>query len=598
MAGDTNRGLREKAHVIYEAAQFRPTLGVAIVVLSSVTAVLEGIGLGFLLPIVEIAQSPGTPTDADGALGIFVQVYEFVGLPLTLEWLILGLAGTIGLRFGLSFLSAWLRAILGLSYQSHLRQRLFTEVAYGPIEYIDRVGSDDLLNSIITETSQAGGIVMMAFDLAETLLRGLVYFALAALLAPSLTAIALVSLGASTLFVRYILQPAYAVGDEVADVNDQIQTVTQTSLQGMRDVRLYNMRSDFVAQMREALDRYVGTGVRLQRNQAALTSLNQFLNALVVFGLVYIGFTLTGLSLPRLGVFLFAIFRLSPVVNQLNSRFYHLEGQLPHLIRVRSRIQELADEQSSDAGDGDPVESVRRVEFDNVSFAYEDEEQVLQDVSFTVERGEKVALVGPSGAGKSTIVSLLGRLQTPDSGAVLSDGRSIAGFDITEWRERLAVVRQDPFLFNGTLRENVTIGNQDASTQAIEQVCEIARVTEFLTELPDGYETELGEDGVRLSGGQKQRVAIARALLKDADVLVLDEATSELDSNIERAVYERIASLEDRYATITIAHRLSTVKDADRIYTLDSGAVVETGPHDQLVDDDGVYARLYASQSD
>ena len=597
MAGDTSSGLREKVHAVYEASQFRPTLGVVIVVLSSVTALLEGIGLGFLLPIVEIARSPGTPADADGALGIFVQVYEFVGLPLTLEWLILGLAGIIGLRFSLSFLTAWFRAVLGLSYRQHLRQRLFTEVAYGPIEYIDQVGSDDLLNSIITETNRAAGIVMSTFDITETILRGLVYFALAALLAPGLTVIAVISLSASTLFVRYVLEPAYAVGDEVAEVNSEIQTVTQTSLQGMRDIRLFNMRSEFVGRMREALDRFTSVSVRLRRNRAALSNLNQLLNALVVFGLIYIGFRFTGLSLPRLGVFLFAIFRLSPVANQLNSRLYGLDGQLPHLLRVRSRIQELADEQASDTGEGDPIKSVRRVKFDDVAFAYEGEEQVLRDISFAVERGEKVALVGPSGAGKSTVVSLLGRLQTPDSGTILADGRSIAEFDIIKWRERLAVVRQNPFLFNGTLRENVTIGNRDATDRDIERVCEIAQVTEFLSDLPNGYETELGEDGVRLSGGQRQRVAVARALLKDADLLVLDEATSELDSNIEADLYADLGSVDEDYAIISIAHRLSTVNDADRIYVLTDGAIDEVGTHQELLADNGMYASLYEANS-
>lgn len=597
MAENTGTGLREKAAAVYEAAKFRPGLGVLIVTLSFVTALLEGVGLGFLLPIVELVQSPTPPADTDGLVGAFVRVYAFLGLPLSFESLILGLAGVITVRFTLSFLTQWLRAILGLSYQRNLRERLFNAVMYGPITYIDRAGSDDLLNSFITETGRVGGIVMAVFDITETVLRGFVYFVLAVLLAPVLTAIAVVSLSASTLLVRYVLEPAYVAGDETADLNDRIQTISQAGLQGMRDVRLFNMRSELTARMEEALERYVGVSLRLRRNQAALSNFNQLLNALVVFGLVYLGFTFTRFSLPRLGVFLFAIFRLSPVINQINSRLYGLNGQLPHLIRIRSRLQELADMQASDAGGDVSVKTVNRIEFDDVSFSYDEDKQVLRDISFLVERGEKIAIVGPSGVGKSTIVSLLGRLQTPSSGKILADGQLTSEFDIVEWRERIAVVRQDPFLFDGTLRENVTVANRDASDRVIKQVCEIAQVTEFVNNLPDGYETELGEDGVRLSGGQRQRVAIARALLKDADVLVLDEATSELDSGIERTVYEKISSLEDRYATITIAHRLSTVKNADRIYTLDNGSVVEAGSHDQLIDDDGVYAGLYASQS-
>ncbi|ESP90002.1 ABC transporter ATP-binding protein [Candidatus Halobonum tyrrellensis] len=588
---------REKLSALSEAVRFRPGLGIAIVVLSFGTALLEGIGLGFLLPILELTRSSTTPTDAEGVLGVFVRVYSFLGVPLTLEYLILGIASVMTVRFGLSFVTGWLQAILSLSYQRHLRQRLFESLVYGPIDYIDRTGSDELLNSVITETNRAGGIVMAAFKIAEVLLRGAVYLAIAAVLAPTLTLVALVGLGVSTLSVRYVLEPAYTVGDDVADANDRIQTISQTGIQGMRDVRLFNLRSELVDQMRSVLGSYVSDSVELRRNQAALNSLNQLTNALVVFGLVYAGFRFTGLSLARLGVFLFAVFRLSPVVNQVNNALYHLDGQLPHLLRVDARLDELAERTSPDAAGERPVDSVDRVEFDGVSFSYGDGEEVLRDVSFAVERGEKVALVGPSGAGKSTVVSLLGRLQTTDAGRVLADGVPVDEFDVEQWRSRLAVVRQNPFIFDDTLWENVTIGNRDASREAVERVCEVARVTEFLPELPDGYETELGEGGIRLSGGQQQRVAIARALLKDADVLVLDEATSELDSNIEREVYEGIRSLEDRYATISIAHRLSTIDDADRIYTLVDGSVTEVGTHDQLLDSDGTYADLYATQS-
>jgi len=587
---------REKLSAVRDAAQFRPRLGGVIVVLSLVTALLEGIGLGFLLPIIEITQSSTPPSDTDGPLGTFVRLYSLIGLPFTLEYLILGVGAVMSVRFGLSFLTAWLRAILGRGYQRHLRQELFDALMYGPIEYIDRHGSDDLLNSLVTETNRSAGIAMAVFNVVEILLRAMIYLIIAAVLAPSLTLIAVIALGTSTLAVRYGLEPAYTAGDDVADANERFQTIAQTSTQGMRDVRLFNMRPSLIERMQTVLDDYVRDSVRLQRNQAGLKNLNQFTNAVVVFGLVYVGFQYTPLSLGELGVFLFAVFRLSPVVNQVNTMTYQLDGQLPHFLRVQSRIRDLQEMEVPDADGGKPVSAVREVSFDALSFAYEDE-RVLEDVSFKVEKGEKIALVGPSGAGKSTIVSLLGRLQTPGGGEVLADGVSIGEFDVGQWRERLAIVRQDPFLFDDTLFENVTVGNQDASQRDVELACEVAQVTEFLPELSNGYDTELGEDGTRLSGGQKQRVAIARALLKDADILVLDEATSELDSNIERDVYEGIRKRESEYATISIAHDLSTIDDADRIYTLVDGSITEDGTHEQLLERNGTYANLYATQT-
>ena len=587
---------REKASAVYEAARFRPRLGAVIVLLSLGSALLEGVGLGFLLPIIEITQSSTPPSEASGLLGRFVQAYSFIGLPFTLEYLILGIGTVMGVRFGLSFVTEWLRAVLGRRYQQHLRQELYGSLMYGPIEYLDRHGSDDLLNSLVTETNRSAGVAMAVFDIAEIILRGVIYLVVATILSPGLTLVAVVSLAVSTLAVRYVLEPAYTAGDDVADANERFQTIAQTSTQGMRDVRLFSMRSTLVDRMRKVLNKYVRDSVRLQRNKAALKNLNQFMNAVVVFGLVYLGFQYTVLSIGELGVFLFAVFRLSPVVNQINTITYQIDGQLPHFIRVRSRIDELDEMEMPDVDGDEAIDAVEQIVFDDISFAYDDE-RVLNDVSFGVRRGEKIALVGPSGAGKSTIVSLLGRLQTPESGEILADGTPISKFDVEEWRERLAVVRQAPFLFDDTLIENVKIGNQDATRRDVERACEIAQVTEFLPELPDGYDTELGEDGTRLSGGQKQRVAIARALLKDADILVLDEATSELDSNIERDVYEGIRDRESEYATISIAHDRSTIDDADRIYTLVDGTVTEDGTHEQLLSDDGTYAELYATQT-
>lgn len=531
-------------------------------------------------------------------LEFFIRVYSFFGIPFTLAYLIAGIAAVMTLRFTMSFITGWLRAILNVGYQRSLRQELFEALAYAPIEYIDEAGSDELLNSLISEASRAGSVISSFFNLIESALRGLIYLCLATVLSPQLTLIALIGLGASTLFVRLILEPAYAVGAELAEANEALQSASQSVIYGTRDIRLFNLRREMVDQMGETLDWFFDTRVRYGRNSSALNNLNQLTNALVVFALVYVGLEFSSLSLGEVGVFLFAVYRLSPAVTQINNTLYSLDGVLPHVVRVQSRVKEVNSVANPSTRGSQPIQSVNRVEFDHVSFAYDERERVLDDVSFSVERSEHIAIVGKSGAGKSTIVSLLGRLRSPDSGRILADGRSIEEFDVEQWRDRLAIVRQNPYIFNDTLWNNVTIGNRKASRQAVERACEVAQVTEFIDDLPNGYESELGEDAVRLSGGQKQRVAIARALLKDANVFVFDEATSELDSNIEHDVYAGIANMEQDRATISIAHRLSTVKGADRIYTIKDGVVAEVGTHQELLANGETYAELYATQSD
>jgi subfamily B ATP-binding cassette protein MsbA len=205
--------------------------------------------------------------------------------------------------------------------------------------------------------------------------------------------------------------------------------------------------------------------------------------------------------------------------------------------------------------------------------------------------------VGQSGAGKSTIVSLIARMYDPDQGEICADGVPIDQYNIKQWRERIAVVRQQPFIFTDTLENNITIGNRDATRRDVKRVCEIAKVDEFVDDLPNGYDSQLGDDGIRLSGGQRQRVALARALLKDADFLVLDEATSDLDSNLEKEVQAAIESMDREYGIIAIAHRLSTVKNADQIYTVQKGKIIESGTHPELLAEEGDYADLYTIQS-
>ena len=283
---------------------------------------------------------------------------------------------------------------------------------------------------------------------------------------------------------------------------------------------------------------------------------------------------------------------ISGLANLLESMEQSLAGaeRVITILDTDSKIQNLPD--------AEDVETVTgALTFENVSFSYTDGKPVLQDVSFSCEPGRMIALVGPTGVGKTTLTQLMSRFYDPDSGRILIDGKDIRSFTTGSLRRNISPVLQDTFLFNGTIAENIGYARPEATRQEIEEAAKAANIHGDIMDMPDGYETQVGERGVRLSGGQKQRVAIARAILRRSPIVILDEATASVDVETERQIQEAISGLAGKRTVVAIAHRLSTIRGADQILVIENGRIAESGTHEELVRLGGIYAHLDRIQS-
>ncbi|MDX2168898.1 MAG: lipid A export permease/ATP-binding protein MsbA [Deltaproteobacteria bacterium] len=376
-----------------------------------------------------------------------------------------------------------------------------------------------------------------------------------------------------------------------------LTALLQETVQGNRVVKAFNMqayeKSRFAAESR-GLQR---TAMRVARIRAFTTPMMEILAAFGIAGVVWYG----GYSVIAGGrtqgsflAFLTALFLLYDPFKGLG----RANGTLQQGLAAADRVFELLDTapQVADRADARALPPIERsIEFEAVTFAYQDE-PVLRDVSLTIRRGEVLALVGPSGGGKSTLADLLLRFYDVTRGAIRIDGIDIRDVTQQSLREQMALVTQHTFLFNDTVRNNIAYGSIEQPMEAIIAAARAANAHQFISELPQGYDTMIGELGLRLSGGQRQRIAIARALLKNAPILVLDEATSALDNESERLVQQALDTLMHGRTTLVIAHRLSTVRNADRIVVLVRGAIAEQGTHDELLARNGDYRRLHDLQ--
>jgi subfamily B ATP-binding cassette protein MsbA len=515
-------------------------------------------------------------------------------------WAALALVLAVGVAKGVLYYASHLAmAVVAKRAIIHLRRRMFEHLQFLPLTFFEDRRTGAIISNVLADTVLVRNI--MANDMGTVIVAPVTIIgALVAMLLVNwqlaLTTLVLLPLIAVGIYLagRRIKQATAEAQERLGAV----ASVVEETLAGIRVIRLFGMERAQAAKFARENEANAEANLQAEKVRALLVPLIELIS-IAGFGLAILVGAYQAfhgrLQLEELVNLLFyaqligtnanALFRLNSTLQQGAAAAERLFTVLdaPPAVGDRQDARELKD-------------MVGELALDDVSFAYDGAEVVLDEVSFAVGAGETVALVGPSGAGKTTVANLIPRLYEPQTGAVRIDGEDVRGYTLTSVRRHIALVPQETLLFSGTIRENILFGNPDATEEQVRQAAKAAYADEFIERLPDGYDTMVGERGVKLSGGQKQRIAIARALLRDPKILILDEATSSLDSESEALVQAALANLLKGRTALVIAHRLSTIRDATRIVVISNGRVVEEGTHAELMAEGGVYSKLYRTQ--
>ena len=562
-------------------------------------AVFEGFGLGFLLGFLQNLVNSNDPFQTG------------------LEWFDINILDVNGSDFsrlkrvcGLILISTWLRALCNYLTQFYmyvaqvnlidrLYKQIFEQLQALSLRFYSQAKGGKIINTLTTEVTQLRQSII-AYSFLFTKGSVLVVYALVALwISWQLTVVSLFLFTLTAVGLSSLNKRIREASFPETRARGEFISLAGEFISGIRTVQAFSTQDFERRRYYQASENIVQATIKVVRRAALIRPLAEAIASTILIGIIIAGMGILvandSIETASLLTFLFVLFRLVPATQEVSN-------SIAQLNRFQGSIEDIKELLS--ARDKPYIQNGYRpfnglqnsIEFVDVDFSYDSDTLVLRNICFSIEKGKTLALVGASGAGKSTVADLVARFYDATNGKILLDGINIREFDIDSVRHKMAIVSQNTFIFNASVRDNIAYGSEDATDEEILEAAELANAKEFIEELEQGFHTILGDRGVRLSGGQRQRIAIARALLRNPEILILDEATSALDSISEKLIQESIENLAVGRTVIAIAHRLSTISNADKIVVMEKGEIVEQGSFTELINFNGKFSTLYKIQ--
>jgi subfamily B ATP-binding cassette protein MsbA len=568
-------------------------------------SLLSGVTLGLISPLLRVlfGLEENLPLGGEGIISqlkalVARHILQYPPIEATTR-----IALLMVLLFFLKSLFLYLSRVFSTMVQEgttrDIRNRLFSTVLEMPLGYFHGTSTGEILSKFINDVGMVrGALTDGVYVLLRESLIGISYLTVAFLASWKLTLFSLLLVPASGILIGSMGKKLRKRSTRAQERMGQIGRHLSETLGGIKIVKGFTAEKREKRRFSKKTQEYYRAYLRFELLGSLGPPLTEFLSAIVAAVILVFGarliFVEHSLSPDRFFVFLAAALSLLQPLKRITQANVYVQ----HGIAAGKRIFDILDRiPKGKRVSGEEFPGLKRsVVFDEVYFSYIPGRYVLKDINLEILKGEKVALVGPSGAGKSTLADLLAYFYTPTAGKIFIDGKDLSQYDPVSYRSHIAIVPQDPFLFSGTIYDNIAYAKPDASFDEVIRAAKMSAAHEFIEKLPEGYNTVVGERGTTLSGGERQRIALARAILRNPDILILDEATSNLDSESERLIKRALNRILEGRTTLIIAHRLTTVLEADKIVVIDNGRIVDVGKHEELIERCGLYRKLYSLQ--